>query len=261
MNILFIVFYLVFIAIVISSFLKFIKELKKQELSEVGVAAPWNLMMTLRIVLILFAIELAIYITGRYGYFKIFGKNSYFDHINLFVTYIVQGPLLIYIMKIRKSFSIREYIGLKIPTKKESLKWSLTFGIIIAVFYIIEIIIKRPFASQYLVDLYKTSRSPLLLFIVVVIMAPIYEEIVFRGFLFEGIRYSRLKIVGAIIITSLIWASLHLQYGLYEIVTIFLMGLLFGFCRFKTGSIYLTIFLHMLVNLEAMVEVILKAVS
>ena len=49
---------------------------------------------------------------------------------------------------------------------------------------------------------------------------------------------------------------LALQYDLYGVATIFVSGLLLGYARLKTGSLYPTLFLHGLMNLIATVEVV-----
>jgi len=115
---------------------------------------------------------------------------------------------------------------------------------------------ERPMPS-WMVDSYKTAGVLPLFWFTLVIAAPIFEELLFRGFLFEGLRYSRIGNLGAIIITSALWASIHLQYELFEVVSIFLIGLLFGYAKIKTGSLYTSIIMHALMNLAATVQVAL----
>jgi membrane protease YdiL (CAAX protease family) len=58
----------------------------------------------------------------------------------------------------------------------------------------------------------------------------------------------------AIIVTALLWALSHAQYNLYLISQVFVLGLLLGWFRFKSGSTILTILLHGVLNFEAMLE-------
>jgi membrane protease YdiL (CAAX protease family) len=58
-----------------------------------------------------------------------------------------------------------------------------------------------------------------------------------------------------VVITSLLWALIHLQYGPYEISTVFILGLILGVARLTTGSIYTSIAMHAFVNLVATAEV------
>jgi membrane protease YdiL (CAAX protease family) len=63
--------------------------------------------------------------------------------------------------------------------------------------------------------------------------------------------------VGAIIISALAWSVIHLQYDAYGLAGIFAGGLLLGFARFKSKSIYPPIVMHALSNIIATVEVII----
>ena len=54
--------------------------------------------------------------------------------------------------------------------------------------------------------------EPIFSFISVVLVAPIIEEFLFRGFLYAQLRRSLLKDWGAIAVSSLIWTAIHFQY-------------------------------------------------
>ena len=88
-------------------------------------------------------------------------------------------------------------------------------------------------------------------FLMVVIGAPIVEELLFRGFLFSQLKTTKLGINGSIILTSLIWTSIHLQYDLFLLIPIFLIGLLLGYLMQKYNSLYLVIIVHAVHNLQA----------
>ncbi len=99
------------------------------------------------------------------------------------------------------------------------------------------------------------SGFPLLLvFISLVILPPLVEEALFRGFLYGGLR-SKLKIVPAALVTSLLFALPHTLgndsgASLLWIagVDTFILSLVLVFVREKTGSLWPGIFLHMLKN-------------
>ena len=88
-------------------------------------------------------------------------------------------------------------------------------------------------------------------FLMVVIGAPIVEELLFRGFLFSQLKTTKLGINGSIILTSLIWTSIHLQYDLFLLIPIFLLGLFLGYLMHKYNSLYLVIIVHAVHNLQA----------
>ena len=96
------------------------------------------------------------------------------------------------------------------------------------------------------------KATPFILnFLMVVIGAPIVEELLFRGFLFSQLKTTKLGIYGSIVLTSLIWTSIHLQYDLFLLIPIFLLGLFLGYLMLKYNSLYLVIIVHAVHNLQA----------
>jgi membrane protease YdiL (CAAX protease family) len=90
-----------------------------------------------------------------------------------------------------------------------------------------------------------TGMDRIMGFFAVAVVAPIIEEIVFRGWLYGKIR-SRLNMVASILIVSLLFGLIHRQWnlGLNTFVTsIVLCGL-----REMTGTIYSGIIVHMIKN-------------
>lgn len=113
----------------------------------------------------------------------------------------------------------------------------------------------RPIVPEFMTDVYASS-SPLLLLVALVIAAPLFEEIFFRGFLLGALVASGVHTLVAVIASALVWAVIHLQYDLYGIGTILAMGLLLGAARLKTGSIVPSIAMHSLANAIAFAETV-----
>ena len=76
-------------------------------------------------------------------------------------------------------------------------------------------------------------------------------------FLFAGWSESKLGVGGAIVLTSFLWAAIHLQYDLYHIAMIFLFGIVLGVARHRTGSLIVPIVLHGAMNLIATIEAVI----
>jgi membrane protease YdiL (CAAX protease family) len=91
-----------------------------------------------------------------------------------------------------------------------------------------------------------------------ILVAPAGEEVMFRGFLFRGWARSERTVWPAIIVISLLWATLHVQYDWTGIVQIFVIGLFLGWIRRRSGSTLLTFLLHALFNLEGTMETVLQ---
>jgi uncharacterized protein len=86
------------------------------------------------------------------------------------------------------------------------------------------------------------------------VAAPISEELLARGFLYRGWSESFLGVPGAILLSSLAWTALHMQYNWFFFGEIFSIGLLLGYLRYRSNSLWLTIVLHGLNNLAATLQ-------
>jgi len=163
-------------------------------------------------------------------------------------------PLIALFVKLRGSTSFAEYVGLRRLSIKTLLFWlAITLGIV-ALSGSIGFILKRP-PDEFAIRLYATSAWPPILWIAIIIFAPAFEEILFRGFLFEGFRQSRIGTVATIVLMAVIWSLLHIQYGLFELTTIFIGGLVLGIARLKTNSLWSPLLMHAFFNLIAAVEI------
>jgi membrane protease YdiL (CAAX protease family) len=102
--------------------------------------------------------------------------------------------------------------------------------------------------DESMVMLARSTDVPFFLYLGVGVAAPLVEEFIFRGIVWRGWRASRLGVVGTMVLTSLLWASLHVQYPLLIIGYIFVLGLLLGWAREKTGSLWVPVGMHALNN-------------
>jgi membrane protease YdiL (CAAX protease family) len=179
--------------------------------------------------------------------------NGLLISIATIVSAIICVGFIILVIKIRKDATIAHYLGLK------PLGWKTILVLLaISIGFIMLASVVGNYAgvsdtSDFQLDMYRTSVWPSLLWIAVVLFAPVFEEVLFRGFLFEGFRHSRIGVIGAIILTTLPWALLHVQYELFHIGTIFVLGIIYGFVRYKTESLWSTLFMHTFNNLAAMI--------
>jgi membrane protease YdiL (CAAX protease family) len=80
------------------------------------------------------------------------------------------------------------------------------------------------------------------------IAGPIVEEFVVRGFMFRGWSQSFLGPIGAIVMTSAVWAMNHTQYDWFGRLEIFVMGLALGHFRWRSDSTWLTVMVHSALN-------------
>jgi membrane protease YdiL (CAAX protease family) len=115
----------------------------------------------------------------------------------------------------------------------------------------------REVEPGFMADVLKSARADgalWLLLIAFCVAAPISEEFFARGFLYRGWSESFLKVPGAIILSSMVWTVLHLQYDWFFLGEVFSIGLLLGYLRYRTQSIWLTVVLHGFNNLAATLQ-------
>jgi membrane protease YdiL (CAAX protease family) len=106
-------------------------------------------------------------------------------------------------------------------------------------------------------DVLKSARADGALWLLVLafcVAAPVSEELFARGFLYRGWSESFLRVPGAILLSSLVWTGLHLQYDWFFLCEVFSIGLLLGYLRYRFNSTWLTIVLHGLNNLAATLQ-------
>jgi membrane protease YdiL (CAAX protease family) len=87
--------------------------------------------------------------------------------------------------------------------------------------------------------------------LLIVIAAPISEEICFRGMLYGGLR-EQLPPLGAALIAGLIFGGLHALTGVTAVPPLIFFGFVLALLYEKTGSIWPCILLHMLNNSVAL---------
>jgi len=108
--------------------------------------------------------------------------------------------------------------------------------------------------NGFLEDLYKDFESNFKImlnykvagFITVCILAPIFEEILFRGIILKGMINHKINPILAIIIGGLIFGVAHLNP--WQFVGAGLLGTIFGYVYYRTKSLVLPILLHALNN-------------
>lgn len=156
-------------------------------------------------------------------------------------------------------FIVRPSIGKKLnfnmsPTNLMTylLIFPMMFGMmLIAEFITSQIPISGPFFGEYyqyfskLMEQMSNDKATLIL--LAVIMAPLFEEIVFRGIIQKGLINKGLKPKTAIIISAVIFGLVH--GNPWQFVGAVLLGSVLGLVYYKTKSLLLPILLHAFNNL------------
>lgn len=94
-----------------------------------------------------------------------------------------------------------------------------------------------------------TLPNSILLFVTIAVVAPLLEEILFRGLLQNALS-KRLPVWAAIALSALVFGAMHMDF--YALPPLVLMGAIFGVIYHLTGSLRVTILLHMINNAAAL---------
>ena len=157
---------------------------------------------------------------------------------------------------LRRGPSVADYLGFRPAPIKALAGWTLALLLFIALSDVLTLGLGRPIVPEFMQQVYQSAGFMPLLWLTLLVAAPLMEEPFFRGFLFEGFLRSKLGAPGAVGLTALLWSFIHIQYDAYGITLVFVTGLLLGFVRLKTRSLYATMFLHALMNLVATLETV-----
>jgi len=155
-----------------------------------------------------------------------------------------------------------DYLALRWTSWKNLFLGLAALVVLVAGWELLSRALGREASPGFMGDVLKSAQADGAIWLLVIafaVAAPISEELFARGFLYRGWSESLLRVPGAIVLSSLAWTALHLQYDWFFFGEIFSIGLLFGYLRYRTNSTWLTIILHGLNNLAATMQTILLA--
>jgi len=180
--------------------------------------------------------------------------------IVIFVSIPVQLVLL-YLMAQRPGGSAAEYLGLKLPSRSELMVGVAATVALIVVGNALSWLLGHFIVTSFQLDIYRTAETAgwlPLLWLAVVVVTPIGEESLFRGFLFRGWLRAPRDTWPVILLTAFLWAIVHVQYDWFVIAQVFCFGVMLGWLRWASGSTILTMLLHGLINCEGMLETLIS---
>jgi len=108
------------------------------------------------------------------------------------------------------------------------------------------------FGSPHQEDIAESFGALPVQILLIVIAAPLSEEVCFRGMLFGGLR-TRMPRLAAAFVSALIFGALHALTGVSAVPPLIFFGFVLALLYEKTGSIVPGILLHMLNNSVALI--------
>jgi len=166
------------------------------------------------------------------------------------ITYIIQallwGLLLLVALFVKRDYGPYRYLGMQRAGLSHYVVWPLAM---VAFLFVTEGLyhVFGIETAEWMVNIYTSARCMPCLLFVIVIVGPLFEEIVFRGFLYKGVSES-IGHFWAVLLITLVWTVMHVQYNIYHMLAALGLGLLLGLARWKSGSVYVPIVMHVVNN-------------
>ncbi|HUY53369.1 MAG TPA: CPBP family intramembrane glutamic endopeptidase [Candidatus Dormibacteraeota bacterium] len=179
-------------------------------------------------------------------------------------TFLVELFLILFLYAFMRHKNVSfQSIGIKGKFSFRDLKYTITGFLVYLLIYLSVVS-----TLQYLIQSFNTSQKQnlgvpssaqggnlWLLFVMLVILPPIAEEILFRGFIYTSLR-SRINKVIAAVIVSLLFAFPHLfesNNGFLWVagVDTFTLSMVLVYVREKTDKLWASILIHTLKNFVA----------
>ncbi len=158
------------------------------------------------------------------------------------------GSLLIFLIILsKKGLNLKDYLHLRNVSWQV---WGIWLMITLVMLGLTEWMANdnESLQTPFMKDVVSGTKSIPMLVLTVGVLAPIFEELFFRGFIFKGLERGLLGGHGTVWLTSIVFALIHLQYALPIVLMIIPMGLLLGYSRMYSGSLLVPIVLHVVNN-------------
>jgi membrane protease YdiL (CAAX protease family) len=226
---------------------------------------PWGIAATIAWLLLAFLVSVLV-ATGAYAVWqsgapapRTTGYDGAVIAIGALTSIPVQIAVLAFAAQMR-AWPPADYLGISMPKRAEIIVAVICVVIIDLLFDLMLYVTGRDIVPPFQSEAYQSARDAgwlAAMTFAIVVVAPIGEEVVFRGFLYRGLVRPGREILGIVVI-ALAWALLHIQYDWLGMSQIFALGLILGWFRWASGSTTLTVIMHVLINLEAMIETAIK---
>jgi len=230
---------------------------------------PWNPWLGVAFVIVMYYVSqiLASFLISIYPTLHHWTNTQANDWLNnsIFAQFcyvamaeaITLGAIYVFLKQYRSNFKL---IGLKSPQWRD-----LGYGLLAVPVYYGLYLLTVGLVSHFVPSLNVNQQQQIgfanahtaaqltLTFISLVILPPLTEEIMVRGFLYSSLKKG-LPTIGAVLVTSALFASAHLPEGgaagpLYiAALDTFVLSLVLIYLREKTGSLWASITLHAFKN-------------
>lgn len=222
-------------------------------------ARPWGVWTTLALYLLIFEVEPWIYdrLEAAAGLDHLAAQHPVLNAVNLFAAHAVR--LLLFVVAVRMTgVPLRQYFGWTRPRLSDVV---LGVAIIVGLYSAVALLMVLGGGAAGMTAEYRQAlaagMSPwwyVLRWWPAIFLAPIVEEVAYRGFVWYGVQY-RLGNWAAFLITILLFAGAHYQYwapgGQIDpgsVVQYVVVSAIFGWLRWRSGNTVVSTIAHVVDN-------------
>lgn len=214
-------------------------------------ARVWGPAATLGwVVLVLIVSTTAEYVVFQTVFFETFVGTSTDDldaaTASLIVSFAITTTLTVTAVKLRRGASAQDYFALRAFPLKSVSGW-LVLGAVVATLVTWIRLPEETVADARLLE----QRALVPYAIGLILLAPLAEELLFRGFAISGFCGSRFSSAVAVPVSAVFWASAHSEESWVDYIALFVLGCVLGVLRVKSRSTLPPLSLHMVSNLGA----------
>src|SRR5258708_37113910 len=178
------------------------------------------------------------------------------------VSLLVSNPVQIVTLALAARMTgedLLAYFALDVPRRRDVIIAVAGLAVVILVADLLTLAFGRELVPAFQLQIHRSAQAEgalISLWFALIVVAPVGEELLFRGFLFRGFVREPRDALPGILAISLIWSLLHVQYDWFGASLVFALGVLLGYVRLYSGSTTLVILLHALLNLESVLETV-----
>jgi uncharacterized protein len=189
-------------------------------------------------------------------------SRSTYDGAAVAVSLLVGNPVQIVTLGLAARMTgedLLEYFALDLPRRRDVIIAVAGLAAVIIAADLLTLAFGRELVPAFQLQIHRTAQAEgalISLWFALIVVSPVGEELLFRGFLFRGFVREPRDALPGILAISLIWSLLHIQYDWFGASLVFGLGVLLGYVRLYSGSTTLVILLHALLNLESVLETV-----
>ncbi|MBI1180929.1 MAG: CPBP family intramembrane metalloprotease [Alphaproteobacteria bacterium] len=176
------------------------------------------------------------------------GLNIHYTLLLTLVSFLIGIGVLLKVVEVRAPGRAADYLSLHWVETSQAVRWVALVIAYLLLSMVLEAMLRNAFDIPAPVTSLDGARVGPLLIAAAVIVGPVFEEMMFRGFIMEGLLRTPVGTGGALVISTLLWTLLHSEYDLIGMLIVFGCGIVLGIARLSTGSLLLAMLMHAVFN-------------